>query len=155
MESSHFELAPNQKEWLAKLQASREDMGARGLDSLQRFLRVDHASTLMPQASTPIEGEQDACRIHGTIPIAKVAANFHITAGKSVHHGRGHAHLSHVVPPNEVNFSHRIDRLSFSDEEVGGHTMDGDQQVTEQRGMMYQYFIKVRTLADDSSTCVS
>lgn len=75
--------------------------------------------------------------------IAQVAANFHITAGKSIHHARGHAHLAHVVPPHEVNFSHRIDRLSFSDEEVGGHTLDGDVQVADERTTMYQYFIKV------------
>eukprot|EP00035_Acanthoeca_spectabilis_P015737 m.316274 g.316274 ORF g.316274 m.316274 type:complete len:365 (+) comp16422_c2_seq1:1843-2937(+) len=143
MESSHFDLAPNQKAWLAKYQKGKAATGSRGLDSLQRFLRVDREAMLMPKASTPIEGDHDACRIHGTIPIAKVAANFHITAGKSIHHARGHAHLAHVVPPHEVNFSHRIDRLSFSDEEVGGHTLDGDVQVADERTTMYQYFIKV------------
>jgi hypothetical protein len=73
----------------------------------------------------------------------KVAANFHITAGKSIHHPRGHAHLAHVVPPNEVNFSHRIDRLSFSDNEAGGHTLDGELKITDTGKTMYQYFIKV------------
>eukprot|EP00037_Helgoeca_nana_P002798 m.36183 g.36183 ORF g.36183 m.36183 type:complete len:363 (+) comp12843_c0_seq1:304-1392(+) len=143
MEPSHFDLAPNQKEWLAKFQESKKSMGSRGLDSLQRFLTIDPMSTLMPAATSVIEGEHDACRIHGSIPIAKVAANFHITAGKSIHHARGHAHLAHIVPPNEVNFSHRIDRLSFSDEEIGGHTLDGDCQVADDRFSMYQYFIKV------------
>jgi hypothetical protein len=185
MEPSHFDLAPNQKEWLAKFQESKKSMGSRGLDSLQRFLTIDPMSTLMPAATSVIEGEHDACRIHGSIPIAKVraihlvilappllavnnanspmrdhrssshrvgctitlqvAANFHITAGKSIHHARGHAHLAHIVPPNEVNFSHRIDRLSFSDEEIGGHTLDGDCQVADDRFSMYQYFIKVGT----------
>lgn len=72
MESSHFDLAPNQKAWLAKYQEGKAATGSRGLDSLQRFLRVDREATLMPKASTPIEGDHDACRIHGTIPIAKV-----------------------------------------------------------------------------------
>mmetsp|Transcript_34206 Transcript_34206/g.89757 ORF Transcript_34206/g.89757 Transcript_34206/m.89757 type:complete len:360 (-) Transcript_34206:62-1141(-) len=144
MEPSHFELAPNQKEWLETFHAAKAHMGSRGLDSLQRFLKVeDRASTLMPEASSELAGETDSCRIHGAIPIAKVAANFHITAGKSIHHARGHAHLTHTVPPNEINFSHRIDRLSFSDEEVGGHTLDGDTQAADEHTMMYQYFIKV------------
>ena len=28
------------------------------------------------------EGENDACRVHGSLEVNKVAGNFHITAGK-------------------------------------------------------------------------
>ena len=144
MKATHFELAANQQAWLDETRRNNLAMGASGLDSLQRFLRAEHrAATLMPERDTWPDRDPDACRVVGTIPIAKVAANFHITAGKSIHHPRGHAHLAHVVPPNELNFSHRIDRLSFSDSEIGGHTLDGDLKVTQDGKMMYQYFIKV------------
>ena len=36
-----------------------------------------------------------ACRVHGSVPIAKVAGNLHITPGKSLQLGGGaHAHLN-------------------------------------------------------------
>jgi len=35
---AHFELAPNQAKWDAQVQADKEVEGARGFDSLQRFL---------------------------------------------------------------------------------------------------------------------
>lgn len=28
------------------------------------------------------EGQPDACRIHGSLEVSKVAGNFHVTAGK-------------------------------------------------------------------------
>lgn len=63
--------------------------------------------------------------------------------GKSIHHARGHAHRSDLVPAHELNFSHRIDRLAFSDEAVGVHTLDGNLRHTDDAHIMFQYFLKV------------
>jgi hypothetical protein len=75
MKPAHFELAENQKTWLDAAQKDKTREGARGLDSLQRFLRPEHrAATLMPERDSWPERDPDACRIVGTIPIAKVTA---------------------------------------------------------------------------------
>lgn len=52
----------------------------------------------MPGRAPEIGTDPDSCRISGMLPITKVAANFHITAGKSIHHARGHSHMAMNVP---------------------------------------------------------
>ena len=44
----------------------------------------------------------DACRVHGSLTLNKVAGNFHIAAGKSVPLMRGHAHLTTLFDDNSV-----------------------------------------------------
>jgi len=38
MEKAHFELSPNQQEWVEKWANLKKQEGSRGLDSLNRFL---------------------------------------------------------------------------------------------------------------------
>lgn len=144
MEPAHFELSPNQLEWVQAFAKIKEQEGSRGVDSLQRFLHGSMREP-MPEAAPEIGTPPDSCRLHGSLPISKVAANFHITAGKSVHHGgnKGHSHTSNMVPQSALNFSHRIDRFSFSEETIGAHTLDGDLKVTSDNNEMFQYFLKV------------
>ncbi|KAJ9054024.1 hypothetical protein DSO57_1018746 [Entomophthora muscae] len=51
---------------------------------------------------------KDACRAVGSFKVKKVAGNFHITA-------LGHGHGGEHVPHESLNFTHRIDRLSFGE----------------------------------------
>ena len=56
------------------------------------------------------ERRPDACRVHGSLVLNKVAGNFHITAGKAIGLPTGqHAHISAFLDGN-YNFSHRIIR---------------------------------------------
>ncbi|EGD72707.1 hypothetical protein PTSG_04435 [Salpingoeca rosetta] len=142
LEPAHFELSPNQLEWLEAWAKVKSEEGSRGLDSLSRFLHGSMREP-MPTAAPEIDSEPDACRLHGVLPVAKVAANFHITAGKSVHHSRGHSHVNSMVPPDAVNFSHRIDRFSFSEEPRGAMALDGDLRTTDQPRQVFQYFLEV------------
>ena len=50
-----------------------------------------------------------------------------------------------AVPQEAMNFSHRINLLSFAEGDVdhGANTLDGDIQTTDQRYKIYQYFVKV------------
>eukprot|EP00053_Salpingoeca_punica_P009234 m.82674 g.82674 ORF g.82674 m.82674 type:complete len:357 (+) comp14929_c0_seq2:104-1174(+) len=142
LQPAHFDLAPNQLEWLERAGKKKDERGSYSLDSLERFMHLEGVGAIPdpdPAHTTP----PDSCRIHGSMPINKIAANFHITAGKSIHHARGHAHMSNSVPREALNFSHRIDSFSFADERDGMHTLDGDLRVTEEKDMMYQYFLKV------------
>lgn len=143
LEPAHFELAPNQKVWADKVAKLKAADGSRGLDSLQRFLHRDGWSErVMPPRDSVPDTPHDACRVHGALPINKVAGNFHITAGKSIHHARGHSHLVGMVPQSEMNFTHRFDRLSYSTT-LEAHTLDGDMQVSTVPEEMFQYYLKV------------
>ena len=48
---------------------------------LRYFYFVNHKNYFREDKPT---GQPDACRIHGTLVVNKVAGNFHITAGKYV-----------------------------------------------------------------------
>ena len=142
MDPANFELAPNQAEWAHQVAEVKAREGAHGLDSLQRFLHGGIRQE-MPDATPPLTAPKTGCRVHGQMPINKVSANFHITAGKSIHHAQGHSHLIGMVPEASMNFSHRIDRLSFSKTHTESHTLDGEVQLTENNMEMFQYHLMV------------
>lgn len=86
----------------------------------------------------------DACRIHGTLVLNKVAGNFHITAGKSLSLPRGHIHISAFMTDFDYNFTHRIHRFSFGDPSPGIiHPLEGDEKITTENMVLYQYFVEV------------
>lgn len=63
----------------------------------------------------------------------KVAGNFHITAGKSIHFASGHIHISNLYNEVPLNFSHRINRFSFGDATSGiVHPLEGDEKILEE-----------------------
>lgn len=69
----------------------------------------------------------DACRVHGSLILNKVAGNFHITAGKSLNLPRGHIHINAFMSDRDYNFSHRINKFSFGDPSPGiVHPLEGD-----------------------------
>eukprot|EP00056_Hartaetosiga_gracilis_P002507 m.54275 g.54275 ORF g.54275 m.54275 type:complete len:402 (+) comp11082_c0_seq1:116-1321(+) len=196
-EAAHFELSPNQLDWVEKWQQVKEEEGSKGLDSLNRFLHGSMREP-MPTAAPEIGTPPDACRVFGTMSISKVAANFHVTAGKSIQQKHGHTHVTNMVPldgnnsitsksdgfllfiefvlffpllckPDLVyskqalfsslfhshtcsipfllskayNFSHRIDRFSFSEDQRGAMALDGDLKTTTEATHKYQYYLKV------------
>lgn len=88
MDPTHFELEVPQLAWYDIHRRSTRTVAEERFDSLERFLRVsDTPEDKMPTPTrlvlTEEEGDDVAksCRIHGSIPIGRVAANFHITAG--------------------------------------------------------------------------
>jgi hypothetical protein len=83
-----------------------------------------------PERTTNPKKPYDACRLHGSLTLNKVAGNFHITAGKSIHFSRGHIHLSNLFDDSPANFSHRIHRLSFGEHTSGiVHPLEGDEKI--------------------------
>ena len=47
--------------------------------------------------------QPEACRFWGSVPLHKVAGNFHIMPGKAIPHPMGHAHMNFFGAEN-VNF---------------------------------------------------
>lgn len=98
----------------------------------------------IPQRKTKPNRKPDACRFHGVLTLNKVAGNFHITGGKSIHLPQGHIHLNMLFDENGQNFSHRIHRLSFGSPANGIiYPLEGDEKFTNDENMLYQYFIEV------------
>ncbi|KAJ0172814.1 hypothetical protein K1T71_011953 [Dendrolimus kikuchii] len=100
-------------------------------------------ATIPPRKTKP-NRRADACRLHGVLTLNKVAGNFHVTAGKSLHLPRGHIHLNMLFDDTPQNFSHRINRLSFGSPANGIiYPLEGDEKITNDENMLYQYFIEV------------
>lgn len=90
-----------------------------------------HFGELPPRSHFP-DVPYDACRIHGTLELNKVAGNFHITAGKSLSLPRGHIHISAFMSDRDYNFSHRINRFTFGDPSPGiVHPLEGDEVISK------------------------
>lgn len=149
LEPTYFKMSKNQNAWWKSFRKVRQyQEGYRSINDVsQMSLIFGHA---LPTYMPPKEGKEfagkdhDACRIYGNVEVNKVAGNFHVTAGKSIPHPRGHAHLSALVSELNYNFSHRIDLLSFGDPHPGIiNPLDGDLLTTDQGYHMYQYYIKI------------
>ncbi|CAG9763329.1 unnamed protein product [Ceutorhynchus assimilis] len=98
---------------------------------------------LPPRSHTP-DRPYDACRIHGSMILNKVAGNFHITAGKSISLPRGHIHISAFISDRDYNFTHRINKFSFGDPSPGiVHPLEGDELILSQSMTVVNYFVEV------------
>ncbi|CAH1787324.1 unnamed protein product [Owenia fusiformis] len=141
-----FELSPKQKEYQTMIAHVNEYVRSE-YHALQDMLwktGYKGMSSEMPKREDEPVGAYDGCRIHGKIQVNKLAGNFHITAGKSIPHFAGHAHLSAMVDRSDYNFSHRIDEFSFGVPTPGVvNPLDGDEMITKDNYHMFQYFIQV------------
>lgn len=107
------------------------------LDFMQHLIFKDilhkgnqHTAYNLPERSVKPNKPMDACRVHGTLTLNKVAGNFHITGGKSLHLGGGHIHINSMFDDIPLNFSHRINRFSFGDATAGiVHPLEGDERI--------------------------
>eukprot|EP00794_Sanderia_malayensis_P018190 gene18190-20004_t len=148
LEETYFRLGKNQENW-RKFLYKYQSEGYRTINDVLDVHGVSGGKAfptyLPPRDDAEFKGEQfDACRIHGKIEVNKVAGNFHVTAGKSIPHPRGHAHLSALVSEEAQNFSHRVDLLSFGEPVPGViNPLDGDIQITKSNQAMYQYYIQI------------
>lgn len=103
-----------------------------------------HTAYNLPERSVKPSKPFDACRVHGKLTLNKVAGNFHITGGKSIHFASGHIHINSFFDDAPLNFSHRINRFSFGDTTAGiVHPLEGDERIITDSTTMAQYFIEV------------
>jgi len=92
------------------------------------------------QPTTP----PDACRVHGSLTLNKVAGNFHVTAGKVLPIMGAHAHMTGFMETRDYNFSHRIEKLTFGDNHAGIiQPLEGDEKITDINLMNFQYFVEI------------
>lgn len=160
MESVSFELSEVQMSFLrAKQQLQNQYNHAKAVGDLTiiegiRDIKMPQAEDMgLENAARP-----QACRLHGSFEVKKMAGNFHITTGRSVPHPQGHAHLNVFVPKDAINYSHRIDQLAFGPPIQGMlNPLDSAYQITTNRNHQFQYYMQVvptkfRTLYNTLST---
>ncbi|XP_069133308.1 LOW QUALITY PROTEIN: endoplasmic reticulum-Golgi intermediate compartment protein 2-like [Argopecten irradians] len=106
LDHTYFELTPRQRQYQDVVQEInaylREEYHA-----IQELLWMSSISAVYKQGMPPRDdnpmGQPDACRVHGSLEVNKVAGNFHITAGKSVPMiPRGHAHISMMIKSSDL-----------------------------------------------------
>lgn len=146
-EPTFFRLSSRQQEYLDFIQQVNEYL-TQEYHAIQELLWRSNKATFyggMPPREDVPEGQPDACRIHGSLEVSKVAGNFHVTAGKSVPViPKGHAHIALMIEGSDYNFSHRIDHFSFGDPVSGVvYPLDGTLFVTDSNYHIFQYFIQV------------
>jgi len=107
---------------------------------------------LPPRKETPIF-KPDACRVHGSLTLNKLAGNFHITAGKVLPIMGAHAHMTGFMEKKDYNFSHRIEKFSYGDSHAGViQPLEGDEKLTDINLMNFQYFVEVVPTEIDTMT---
>ncbi|KAM8719157.1 hypothetical protein ACLKA7_011807 [Drosophila subpalustris] len=94
----------------------------------------------MPQPET----KYDACRLHGTLGINKVAGVLHLVGGAQPVVGLFEDHWMIEFRRMPANFTHRINRLSFGQYSRRiVQPLEGDETVITEEATTVQYFIKV------------
>jgi len=98
----------------------------------------------MPERRLKPANAPDACRVHGSLTLNKVAGNFHVTAGKVLPIAGAHAHMTGFMDRADYNFSHRIEKLSFGENHAGIiQPLEGDEKLTDINFVNMQYFIEI------------
>ncbi|KAH8286741.1 hypothetical protein KR018_004461 [Drosophila ironensis] len=93
---------------------------------------------------SPPETKFDACRLHGTLGINKVAGVLHLVGGAQPVVGLFEDHWMIELRRMPANFTHRINRLSFglySRRIV--QPLEGDETIIHEEATTVQYFLKV------------
>jgi endoplasmic reticulum-Golgi intermediate compartment protein 2 len=128
-EDTWFELDEAQKDFFSSLKYVNEYLREEA-HALQQVLWKSSMSRTyeMPERSTPAGRPHDACRIQGSLQLNKVAGNLHVAAGQTLPLPGGHVHLAGMR--HNLNFSHRITRLSFGPPDYGVvHPLEGDEKI--------------------------
>ncbi|KAJ3020500.1 hypothetical protein HKX48_000704 [Thoreauomyces humboldtii] len=82
--------------------------------------------------------DNHACRIAGVVNVNKVSGMLHFTALGHGYAGGGHA------PHNEMNFTHRVDKLQFGQYYPGlRNPLDRTLEVSKTSMDMFQYFVAI------------
>ncbi|KAJ1925419.1 ER-derived vesicles protein erv46 [Tieghemiomyces parasiticus] len=106
-------------------------------DDFEQCVKEHWKENLLKQA-------KEGCIIHGSLKVKKVSGNFHIMAGQSAIHNNVHIHTIYSYMPDDYDFSHTINHLSFGSTYPNMiNPLDRATKVAPVRDLQYQYFLKV------------
>eukprot|EP00158_Paraphelidium_tribonemae_P001164 Partr_v1_DN24052_c0_g1_i1_m34598 putative Endoplasmic reticulumgolgi intermediate compartment protein len=110
------------------------DLSIRSIIKGARYVR-NSASWKFPWAMR--HQVDDACRVHGSVDVNRVAGNLHITA-------LGRGYFGPLTPTDGLNFTHVFDRLQFGFDYPGlENPLDYTYQVTQKAFATFSYFVSV------------
>uniref|UniRef100_W8C1V5 Endoplasmic reticulum-Golgi intermediate compartment protein 2 n=1 Tax=Ceratitis capitata TaxID=7213 RepID=W8C1V5_CERCA len=90
------------------------------------------------------EEKYDACRLHGTLGINKVAGVLHLVGGAQPFVGLFEDHWTIDFRRTPANFTHRINRLSFGQYSRRiVQPLEGDETLVPDEDTTVQYFLKI------------
>ncbi|XP_070074396.1 endoplasmic reticulum-Golgi intermediate compartment protein 2 [Drosophila takahashii] len=96
------------------------------------------------QANGQPENKFDACRLHGTLGINKVAGVLHLVGGAQPVVGLFEDHWMIELRRMPANFTHRINRLSFGQYSRRiVQPLEGDETIIQEEATTVQYFLKI------------
>ena len=108
----------------------------------------------MPTFSSDDDSKRNGCRFNGTLVVNRHAGTLHVIMGKQINLGVGgnyHAHIQFGGGQVPLNFSHRIDHLSFGSVKVPYFgSLDNEMKISNESAQEYQYTITVVPLSIDS-----
>ncbi|KAH8362203.1 hypothetical protein KR084_012132 [Drosophila pseudotakahashii] len=97
-----------------------------------------------PQPNAQPENKFDACRLHGTLGINKVAGVLHLVGGAQPVVGLFEDHWMIELRRMPANFTHRINRLSFGQYSRRiVQPLEGDETIIQEEATTVQYFLKI------------
>lgn len=103
-----------------------------------------HMSQQAAAAAANPETKYDACRLHGTLGINKVAGVLHLVGGAQPVVGLFEDHWMIELRRMPANFTHRINRLSFGQYSRRiVQPLEGDETIIQEEATTVQYFLKV------------
>ncbi|XP_030378316.1 endoplasmic reticulum-Golgi intermediate compartment protein 2 [Scaptodrosophila lebanonensis] len=102
------------------------------------------AAMQLHQAHQTPEIKYDACRLHGTLGINKVAGVLHLVGGAQPVVGLFEDHWMIEFRRMPANFTHRINRLSFGQYSRRlVQPLEGDERIITEEATTVQYFLKI------------
>ncbi|CAF1218374.1 unnamed protein product [Adineta ricciae] len=144
-EDTWFELSPQQQVVFDNLQMGYKLIREQYHAIHDLLWLQGHMIEELPEREVKLDRPHDACRLHGTLEVNKLAGNFHIILGKAFSFFGAHAHISPMGAQHmALNFSHRIDHLSFGLPTPGlVQPLNGDLKLTNTSSQIFQYFLEV------------
>ncbi|XP_055910259.1 endoplasmic reticulum-Golgi intermediate compartment protein 2 isoform X2 [Eupeodes corollae] len=138
-EKSNFELVQHMNIFLREEYHSVADI------LFKDILKNTDASDVPITPRKVKENEQhDACRLHGTLGINKVAGVLNIVGGSTPIVELVEDHWMIDFKRTPLNFTHRINRLSFgSFSRRIVQPLEGDERIIDEESTTAQYFIKI------------
>ncbi|CAF3446911.1 unnamed protein product [Rotaria sp. Silwood1] len=141
-EDTWFELSPRQQKAFNRLQTGYK-LIRQQYHAIHDLLWLSgHTIEQLPEREVKLDRKPDACRLHGTLEVNKLAGNFHIILGNE--NAEDSTKTFRVLKAQSLNFSHRIDHLSFGLPTPGLiQPLNGDLKIASSGSQIFQYFLEV------------
>jgi len=124
------------------IDAYREKRWSPNPEDFEQCRNENYSESNGAGKSLPID---EGCEIFGHMEVNRMGGSFHVAPGKSFSINHIHVHDIHPYSSSSFNLSHIVKHLSFGDRinAANTHPIDGMEVTTEEKSVMFQYYIKI------------